>query len=701
MKRYLLLLLSCIYSLHVVAQPVQKLLEAVDGDIQNIQGLLKLSGTRIILSSEAKAFDPKDNFNFEQNKIRSITDTTLQTFFKQLTISGKLIYPYNVVGLYRDEFDLLAMLGYDNFYFSKNPGKAPAFTPVQFRFLDGTIVKAKGNYVNDSTIAKKHTKVMKEDGETYEYVDEDTMTPLEKLIWKSTSFQDNLAVLSSKPLHSISYQIALPLSKRSVYALDNKDRSAKTTYGTITIDTISGSQVYCRLPEMDNDYGIQIQAYYKDGRVLAQRGYSGNTIISDDKKELYRQYLTVLKAAKDEIKKETINTKEQLDTYLKSYAPKAVAAEEDNGRKYKSILYTFSGPVSRVDFLVTDSTEEVRTFDLSYSFAHSKSNENYFVATDFEKQQTGLINKQGKWVVQPQFDEYFRTQNSYFYWDQIDDRETTYWFDHKTETISKVPYRIDDPELYDNRYVKIEPHINGSIGLVDVITGKIVLPMEHDFLRFKENKWWLAKRNEKEGVYGKDLKLVLPFEFTDIDLDSNYFYVKQENKPNVYNSSGVNITQDKFSDIKGTYADGLLLVATREKQQQGSSSNSKYYYVDQMMQVKIDVQAKGFHSPEPFSGGMAIVEDEHSRRGYINTAGKLVIPFQFNYAHDFYPTSRLALVQLKDYSEVLIDQAGKVVKKFNIGISRRELKPEDRASRLYAKDGSVYNEYGEEVEKNK
>jgi len=97
---------------------------------------------------------------------------------------------------------------------------------------------------------------------------------------------------------------------------------------------------------------------------------------------------------------------------------------------------------------------------------------------------------------------------------------------------------------------------------------------------------------------------------------------------------------------------------------------------------------------------MASVKNDEGNYGYINTKGTLVIPFQYQYAWYFYPTSKLARVKLKDNTYALIDKSGNIVKKLPGSFVESKLRDADRASRILMEDRRSFNEYGEELEYN-
>lgn len=699
MKKYLYLITLLLAAQQVNAQTKQELLQQIDKDISNLKALLQVSGMRIeITPGDQKTFDPKDGFNFESSSLagEAADKEMLNEFFSKLPVHNRLLYPYNIISIGKKEFDLLKLIGKDNFYFSHQPDKAPVFTPTRVTFLDGSTINNNLPLFSKESIAAKHTKTEKEGDATYSYVDEEDLNQLEKLIWSSSSFEETIALASPKPLKSISYRIEMQVPSKTIYEVRNK--TINTPYGIITLDTIAGTKVYCTLPDIDQEDNLQIEAYYKNGKVLRQKGSSSNTFVPDNKKQMYRQWLTTLEQAKTDINKGTIKSNEELEAYLKAHPVQTDKVEQ---QAYKSCVYTFSGPVSKVVFILTDSVSKKESFELTFDTYGADLNQEEFVATDFETQQNGLLNKTGKWIVAPQFNPYFRPLNRYYYWDQFDEEENTYYYNPSSKTIQKVAYKIEDPELYDDKYVKITPRTNGPKGLADVHSGKIVLPMEYDNIQFKSNKFWQLSKDDKKGVLNKKLQTIMPVAYSNLNVEGDYIIAngQEPNSEDVYDASGKNITRGKYDDIKGSFRDGLLLVGKRQTSKDGYT-NTTYYYIDTLCQVKIDLTAKGYKDAEEFSAGMAAVKNNEGDYGYINTKGVLVIPFQYEYAWYFYPTSKLARVKLKDDSYALIDKNGKLVKKLPGSYIEGKLKSADRASRILMQDKRSFNEYGEEIEYN-
>jgi len=690
-QKYLTVFIVVCFS-SCVAQSKKDLIEKIDDDINGLKTIIKISETRIMITAATtEKFSPDQQSNFESDNTKKVSDSVLNKFFTNRSVNNSLLYPYNIIALDKDEYDLLELMGEKSTYFMDNADMEPVYAPQRFVFLDGTETN-KGFLTRDS-IAKKHTKIEKDKGEDYEFVDEKGMNELEKYIWKASSFDYNIAVLSPKPIKSIQFKISLPLASKTLYKVSVASPEVKTPYGIIRLDTIVGNQVHCSLPDVENDRDIKIQAYYKDGRVLSQKGSSSNTEITPAKRKLYEDYIKILDKAKEQVNADAIKTEKDLEKWLKSNAPAALADAEKGNRK--KVIYTFAGPVSSVGFSVSDSLPQMRTFNATYNLDYEEGDGGYFLAMDFAKEKAGFINKEGKWVIQPQFNKHFRKLNQYFYWDQYDNVDNTYWINYKSQKVEKVSYKIDESEIYDGKYVKIEPRVNGDNGVVNAITGQIVLPMEYDNVKFKNSKYWWVLKNGMEGVLDRNFKIILPLKYDDIDIDGDYFKVKENNQVNIFDASGKNLTQNKFKTIKGTYHDGLLLIEKAEKKDE--STVTKYYYVDKQHNIKIRATDKGYEDPEPFSEGLALVENASGDKGFINTAGNLAIPFKFKYANSFYPTSKLALVQLQNESYVLINKKGVVVKNLSGDYYSQDYDEDTNSWKIKVNGGVVYNEFGKEL----
>ena len=104
-------------------------------------------------------------------------------------------------------------------------------------------------------------------------------------------------------------------------------------------------------------------------------------------------------------------------------------------------------------------------------------------------------------------------------------------------------------------------------------------------------------------------------------------------------------------------------------------------YIDTTGKTVLNLEGRGYYFPGPFSNGLAWVADEDETYGYIDKAGKLVIPHTYDTVSIF-DSNGLALVE-KDGKWGFIDKTGKVVIPLTY----------DSASTSF-KDGLVYVQSG-------
>jgi hypothetical protein len=693
-----LLLLSGLVS----AQNKNELEEHLQEKINEIQSLIKLSKLRIELSAgSATDFNPNEDSFFEEKKLATNENLKdkLKEFFNSRKATYSAVVPYALMTYDDDNHELQQLLGKGNTYFMNNWDKRPIFTPTAVEYTDGTSENIINYVITLNKVMDKYTKKIKENGKEEEIVDVTNGSEIEKYLWEeSRRNSKQMAVLErTKILKKINYQVQIPLEETKIFYVSKPGETIETSLGKIEFAGISGNEIQFRIPSVMKEQ-VEVKPLYKDGRTLKFKNSNSHTVFSEEKIGAYQAYAEALEQALKLLKSGKINDKATLEKYMEENTPKALKSSDEK-TSYSQVSMTFSGPIDRVAFIIPTSEAKLETFQGSADLAYDEDEKDYIVAQDFKTKNLGILGKNGEWLIKPQFDGYFRMLNRYYFTDQIDNRDNTYHFNLKTKIINKINYKLDDSKIYQDKYVIIETQTNGNKGLAEASTGEMVLPMDYDFLRLKDDKFWHVKTDGKEGVLDNNLKTIMPVSDVPIDIEGGYFFVKKpgySTRLDAYDAKGKNLTNGKFSEIKGTFNSGLLLVTKEEKTKNGNQTH--YYYIDNLCIVKIDVTAKNYDDPEEFSAGLAVVQNKDGDYGYINTAGAVAIPFQYKYARYFFPTSKLALVKLKDDTHVLIDQQGKVVKKLPGDFVQTKLKKESRASRILMADRKSFNEYGEAIE---
>jgi hypothetical protein len=187
-----------------------------------------------------------------------------------------------------------------------------------------------------------------------------------------------------------------------------------------------------------------------------------------------------------------------------------------------------------------------------------------------------------------------------------------------------VPANYREIEILDDEL--IAAHDSVSTTLFDT-SGRILKILASPILTKLAPNLYKAKVGGKYGVVKTDGKIVVPFFYDDVeDGDGVLFVVKGSNeKWGVVDTAGNSILPEtvghRLSIHNGRVALGTIaksFVDARGRIQRPWPVNRRY------------ASAGEFHE------GRAMVEDSAGYRGYINIAGKEVIPCMFELAHEFH-----------------------------------------------------------------
>lgn len=654
MLRYTLLLFS--FSFHIVCfgQTKDEMIKSIADSKKSIETLIKMTSLEIRLESNSKAFDPKDNFNFHEissSKDKNSLDSTLNRYFSNLYVGGAIMPPYNFISLKKDENELIKILGVDNFYFHDRNNKYPKMTPVKFIFLDKTEQDSKGLFETAETLKEKYGK--KEPEGYYSDIDSTKLDDADKyLLTESSSFYQEYKVKTQKPIAAVVMDIEFPIKGSSVQNISNDHKIVQTAHGNIELKGLKDNVLILEIPN-DLEKSIQVLALYQDGRRLAEKSSNSNTVFSKEKVDAFQKLLPAYDKALKEIEKGNIKDGEALKSFITKEAKIDVDALETPDKMQKT--YRFSGPIATVQLKIEETNSNVFKTQVTY---HLKSveNQDYLIATDFNTEKRGLVDTKGNWIVAPKYNAHFRQLNSYFYTDQIDDHDQTYYFNPTTKILQEVAYKIDDTEIYGGKYVKIETKVNGPIGVIDANTGKFLIPMKHGFIHYQDNGTWLARDDEsdKEGAYAADGTVLIPLTFDNVKYKTGFFYTKYNptdfyytEQVNIYNSQGKNITNNRYNELIDAFSDGLQLVKkhTFDKEKKGTILYSDYYYIDNLGNEKLNFEHEKYHEAFAFSNGLARIEKANNDQydydgdfGFIDTKGQVIIPFEYSKCTDFYGT---------------------------------------------------------------
>ncbi|MGI9573638.1 WG repeat-containing protein [Alloalcanivorax xenomutans] len=666
----------------------ETLLRQLDQEISQFESLIELTDLRIELKpAKSTPFDASNNSNFEETLANEIKTETLQNFFDSLSVGIRIAHPYTLINVDTDLYKLQSLLGHDSFYFMEHADMTPRFHPTEVVYLDGQRASVTDEYVSKAAITAKY----KADSQM------ENRTPAERWVLQQSqarSSSDFFVLTKAKPITSITYDISLPYRETRVGHASAAGDTLSTPAGDIKLLAITGNQIRYQIPTAVAEH-ITVQALYQDGRPLRKQGSNSATLYSGQKINDLRQALDEMRGARKQVKRGRITTQEELEKYLEPRLDGLPGLQEP--AQYLQVTATYAGPVSKVTFIIPESDVKTLNFTSTYPLDTWEEEKEYRVAADFATGKNGIIDNDGNWMVEPAMDQYFRMLNRHYFTDQIDNRENQYHFDPATGRLKKVDYLLVESAIYQDRYVRVSRQTNGPRGLAEVATGKVVLPMEHTMLHLQDEKFWIAGKNGKEGVLDSALRQVLPARFDNIDFDNGFFQARRGKTLDLYDSKGRNLTHGKYDHFK-RFSDGRLLASVSRKNQDGLVRQYAYF-LDRQGKVAIDLAARGFSQAKVFRNGLAAVRDAESERwGFINPAGKLVLPMRYkDVSFGFFEASGYAPVRLSNGTSALIDKQGNVIKTFTGSFSHVRYEGDDENRYLRA-GKNWYDAFGNPVQ---
>lgn len=672
----------------------ETLLRQLDQEISQFESLIELTDLRIELKpAESAPFDATDNSHFEPALVKEANTQTLRDFFDALGIIANIAYPYTIVSIDTNTHKLQSLLGYDAFYFMEHAEMTPRFLPTEVVYRDGQQAAIAEDHISQATIAAKYNEGTGTEANTLL----EKATPVERWLSEQSrrhGLRDIVVLTKAKPIASITYDISLPYRETRVGHASAAGDTLSTPAGDIKLLAITGNQIRYQIPTAVAEH-ITVQALYQDGRPLRKQGSNSATLYSGQKINDLRQALDEMRGARKQVKRGRITTQEELEKYLEPRLDGLTGLQEP--AQYLQVTATYAGPVSKVTFIIPESDVKTLNFTSTYPLDTWEEEKEYRVAADFATGKNGIIDNDGNWMVEPAMDQYFRMLNRHYFTDQIDNRENQYHFDPATGRLKKVDYLLVESAIYQDRYVRVSRQTNGPRGLAEVATGKVVLPMEHTMLHLQDEKFWIAGKNGKEGVLDSALRQVLAARFDNIDFDNGFFQARRGETLDLYDSKGRNLTHGKYDHFK-RFSDGRLLASISRKNQDGLVRQYAYF-LDRQGKVAIDLAARGFSQAKVFRNGLAAVRDAESERwGFINPAGKLVLPMRYkDVSFGFFEASGYAPVRLSNGTSALIDKQGNVIKTFAGSFSHVRYEGDDENRYLRA-GKNWYDAFGNPVQ---
>jgi hypothetical protein len=260
----------------------------------------------------------------------------------------------------------------------------------------------------------------------------------------------------------------------------------------------------------------------------------------------------------------------------------------------------------------------------------------------------GAIDKSNTMVIKPQFSESFSFKKGR----AAVSRTGKTGFDVINKTGAKVLHTENYFVFFNGFADGIEPVTNPTtqkVGLLN-LKGIMLADANYDEVRAFSEGMAVVKKGGLYGFIDKSGKLVIQPTYNDASSFNNGLaVVKAGLRSGILNKAGKFVLPiGSYSNVFG-YVDGMIRVAKKTKDGQ-----SKMGFVDRAGKLVVPTtydEAGDFHEGKAF-----VIKD--GKYGYIDTTGKVVIPFQFDNSGEF--SEGMASINM-DGKYGFIDETGKVV----------------------------------------
>lgn len=432
--------------------------------------------------------------------------------------------------------------------------------------------------------------------------------------------------------------------------------------GFAELTSLKGNEVSLLLSDTVYKNLLKVEALNAAGKSLSQSTYNSSSAPSAEMIGTLEKYNQLFKSVASAIDAGKYAGIENVIADLKLKAkglPKIVS------KNVTHASYVFKGNVVSLSIYVKSGN---RTEEQWVVLKPQKATAEFTVAKDSVSDKYGLLQPDGKWVAKPVY-ERLRLTTGAFYNGEENGKDFDYWFDHDKKELVQLPFVYRDS--INDTYAQVQKGDNGSLGIVNTKTGKLVLPLKYGYLNVKGQ---LVALREGENTYSNGLyggynlegKEVLPLKYKMVSTDGSYFYT---DRGTLESSKGKELIMRERKDVfnrlgKQLNPPGTSVIGTFEGEQPLllKTAAEKFFFIDSLGKKVIDAVTYDFAAP--FSNGMATVIKK-GKRGAINRSGQLIIPLVYEEVHPFQKNYALAEKRVNGVSVyTLIDKNNKVVKSF-------------------------------------
>ncbi|MDO6808731.1 hypothetical protein Q4603_08920 [Zobellia galactanivorans] len=355
---------------------------------------------------------------------------------------------------------------------------------------------------------------------------------------------------SSKPVEKLAIEIQYQYPIIDKISLGKNNNKISLPEGEVSLKKINKNEVTLIMPKVLKERIVDINAIYKNEKVLREKGMSGNTLPSKEELLFHEKVLDIQKLALKKLKNNEFKNKENLEAFIKKNIPKERPISKE---QLFTGTYYFNGNVSSIDLFIK---KEQNIFGkqniLIEKSPYRKLEENtygYYISTDTVTGKDGLIGIDGNWKIQPNY-EYLYARNDFYF---IGAAEQLFHLNINEEKLEPVSYQLRETKLYHGNLAITETkdiRWDELYGVTNAKTNQPVIPHKYRSIRVKNGLFEVLNLDNSIGVYDKNGKQILPEIYDDIYIDDNKIETgrKVDGKPylrEVFNLKGVKIKTNK------------------------------------------------------------------------------------------------------------------------------------------------------------
>nr|WP_295865202.1 WG repeat-containing protein [uncultured Chitinophaga sp.] len=442
--------------------------------------------------------------------------------------------------------------------------------------------------------------------------------------------------------------------KTAVIALEGKGDSKNYKGGSLKVMRIEDNFVRVKMGKDAYKDFLEMEAFNKDGKLLSRSSYTKAPEGGENIVALMKDYQKVVERFVKKLEKGEYKDIAALQKDILEKMPSATPfddVEEGNIDAY------YQGNVAKVKIHLKDEKKEgkkslvLRNLEPNYT--------GLLLVEDAGTHKAGFISAAtGKTVIPFNYQEM---------------HEITPWFFGTKDASGFHYFRLDTAA---KQLVAINEH-------VEFLTSELV--------KVAPNK----QEESKFGVMTNAGQLLLPMEFDDVTIDTATNLIFANKNRDDWPLGGMTIIYDNTGKqiagpykIHNAFTHGLLLV---------KDINENAFFINPQGTKVIDL--KGYYNIEPFTEGLASMENETGNTGFLNTQGKVAIPFEYRSATTFNQgISMVVRTTINNVDEAaLINTSGAVVVPF--AASPDTDTDNDGPYRIYTLQNKKFDAWGKELKK--